>query len=221
MPISALALLRIAKPETSHRVDVLSDGVILHTSLPFSEDPEDLSVSLVSALGERLLTHDDARGIFFIPSVAAPKAQSYEAVIAEVGEGGVWGPSPAQMAESVQQTDFGQLLGGMLAQLPPALVSSAQAAMSGDREALGAMTSQLQAMLGGSPALAGLAQQVGQMVSKPGEELAAIDQMFASFGTSESDQSQLREMVLNMQQDLLSDPGKLEQLTKQLFGEKK
>ncbi|HEX5655732.1 MAG TPA: hypothetical protein VFX59_00995 [Polyangiales bacterium] len=225
MPITALALLRIEKPATSNRVQTLSDGVILHTQLDFSSDPEDLSMALANSVGEALFTHEDPRGIFFIPSVAAPKATSYDAVIAEVGEGGVWGPSPAQLAESVQQTDFGELLGGMLAQLPPSLMSSAQAAISGDRGALDAMTSQLQAMLGGSPALAGLAQQLGGMMDQreppAGEQLAAIDQAFASVGASEDDQNSLREMVINMQTELMNDPSKLDQLTQQLFGAKK
>ncbi|MET0285406.1 MAG: hypothetical protein ABW352_13080 [Polyangiales bacterium] len=238
MPITALALLRIGKPatlgsrtegpraSTVHRADALADGVILHTSLDFASDPEDLSVSLATELGEALIAHDDPRGIFFIPSVAAPQATTYEAVIAEVGEGGVWGPSAAQLAESVQQTDFSEILGGMLAQLPPSLMSSAQAAMAGDRNALGAMTSQLQSMLGGSDALAGLAQQLGGMMEqreeKPaGEQLAALEQAFSSFGASEAEQSSLREMVINMQTELLNDPSKLEQLTQQLFGEKK
>jgi hypothetical protein len=225
MPIAALALLRIDKPATSQRVDVLTDGVILHTQLDFASDPEELSVSLAAQLGQALFAHEDERGIFFIPSVAAPAATSYDAVIAEVGEGGVWGPSPAQLAQSMQQTDFGELFGGMLAQLPPSLMNSARAAMSGDHDALGAMASQLQAMLGGAPALSGLAEQLGGMMQsqeKPaGEQLAALDQMFASFGASEADQSSLREMVLNMQADLAEDPAKLEQLTKQLLGEKK
>lgn len=224
MPITALALLRIEKPATQPGAQALSDGVILPTQLDFATDPEDLSVSLATELGQALFAHEDARGIFFIPSVAAPTATSYEAVIAEVGEGGVWGPSPAQLAESVQQTDFGELLSGMLAQLPPSLASSAQAAMAGDRNALGAMTSQLQAMLGGSPALAGLAQQLGGMIDasdKPGEQLAALDKMFERFGASEADQSSMREMVINMQNDLLSDPSRLDALTKQLFGDKK
>lgn len=227
MPITALALLRIAQPETPHRVDVLSDGVLVHTTSAFSSDPEELTMALATALGEAVFAHDDPRGIFFVPSVAAPKATSYDALIAEVGEGGVWGPSPIQIAESVQQTDFGALLGSMLSQLPPSLMSSAQAALGGDSDALGAMTSQLQAMLGSSPALAGLAEQVGELMAqqpqnKPaGEELAALDQLMAGFGASEADQSSLREMVLNMQHDLMSDPSKLEQLTRQMLAEKK
>jgi hypothetical protein len=222
MPITALALLRIEKPATSNRVDTLSDAVILHTQLDFASDPEDLSVSLAAELGQALFSHEDPRGIFFIPSVAAPKGTSYDAVIEEVGEGGVWGPSPAQLAQSMQETDYGELLGGMLAQLPPSLMSSAQAALSGDRDALGAMTSQLQAMLSGSPALAGLAQQLTeQREPQAGEQLAALDQVFASFGASEAEQSSLREMVMNMQTELMNDPSKLDQIAQQLFGNKK
>ena len=33
-----------------------------------------------------------SRGVLFIPDVAAPQARSYAGVIAEVGEGGEWGP---------------------------------------------------------------------------------------------------------------------------------
>jgi hypothetical protein len=225
MPITAIALLRTAKPATSFPVAELSDSVLVHTSLDFGADPEELSVALAQQLGQDVFTHEDERGIFFIPSVAAPKGESYEAVIAEVGEGGVWGPSPAQLVQSVQQADFGELLGGMLAQLPPSLMASAQAAMSGDRDALGAMGTQLQSLLGGSPALSGLAQQLSGMMEqreKPvGEELAALENMFSSFGASEAEQSSLREMVINMQNELLSDPSKIDQITKQLFGDKK
>lgn len=176
MPISALALLRIAKPETSQRVDQLSDGVIVHTTLAFSEDPEELSAALALELGPQLFAHADPRGIFFIPSVAAPSAQSYDGVVAEVGEGGVWGPSPTQLVDSAQHADLGELLGGMLSQLPPSMMASAQAALAGDPAALGAMTSQVSELLGSSPALAEMMRGVQQeLLSDPAklEELTS------------------------------------------------
>jgi hypothetical protein len=225
MPITALALLRIAKPATALRTDELTDSVIVHTDTDFSVEPEELAGRLREQLGEDVLAHhDDPRGILFIPSVAKPSARSYEEVIAEVGEGGVWAPLAAGAAGWVQSSGFGDLLGGMLAQLPPSLLASAQAAALGDAHAMNAVGAQVQALMSASPELAGLAQQltesVGQRVAEappPGEELAALEQMFAGFGGGEAAQSSLREMVLGMQAELMNDPDKFQQLARQLF----
>jgi hypothetical protein len=222
MPITALALLRIAQPATHLRVQALSDSVIVHTELDFAAEPAQLSIALADQLGEPLREHQDPRGILFIPSVAAPTGGSYQAVVAEVGEGGVWGPLPLELStDSVQQSDFGDLLGSMLAQLPPSLLASAQAAASGDRAALGAMGAQVQSLLGGAPELSGLTQQLSGLMAHTappvGAELDALEQMFSGFGASEAAQSSLREMVLGMQAELMRDPSKLETLAKQLF----
>lgn len=207
MAITALVLLRMPPSSTSERVTALTDGVILHSELDFSLEPEALSQALVERLGEALFAHEDPRGIFFIPSVAAPRAQSYEAVIAEVGEGGVWGPSPLSLMQSDDSADLGALLGGMLAQLPPSLAASAQAAMSGDPAALAAMGAEVQALIGAAPALTQmLAQLTGEQAAEPGEQ---------------GPESPLPQLMREMQEQLMSDPSKLEQLMQQMFGDPK
>lgn len=225
MPIEALALLRLKTLSTTARVDRLDDAVIVHTGQSFAIEPEQLVEALEALIGESSLAqHDDPRGVLFVPDVAAPKARSYDAVVDEVGEGGVWA---APALDSFGATPhFGALLGNMLAQLPPSLLSAASSAAQGDRGALDAVSAQVQALLGSSPQLSQLAGQLGGMLgqptpgasAEPGSELAALEGMFASFGGGPDAEASLHQLASKMQSELTADPAKFEQLAQQLLG---
>jgi hypothetical protein len=225
MPIEALALLRLKTLQTTARVDRLDDALIVHTGQSFATEPEQLAEALTALVGEAALAqHDDPRGILFVPDVAAPKTRSYDAVVDEVGEGGVWAP-PA-LDSYGPAPDFGALLGNMLAQLPPSLLSAASSAAQGDRGALEMVSAQVQALLGSSPQLQQLAGQLGGMLGQPtpgastpaGSELAALEDMFASLGGGEAAEASLHQLASQMQSELAADPAKFEQLAQQLLG---
>src|SRR4051812_13525457 len=99
MTIEANALLRIADAKPLEGQDLrfaqLDDAILLHLRTGFAAEPEQLSERVEELLGPALAQHDDPRGILYIPDVAAPRSRSYDAVVAEVGEGGVWGPLPS------------------------------------------------------------------------------------------------------------------------------
>jgi hypothetical protein len=229
MAIEALALLKLSVPpaSTSARIDRLDDAVIVHTGADFAADPEELGAALLAAVGEDTLAqHHDPRGILFIPSVAAPKARAYEAVVAEVGEGGSWAQFEDDDDEGAADFgDFGALLGNVMAQMPPSLLSAASAAAQGDRGALDAVSAQVQALLGSSPALQGLAGQLSGMLGQagpgaapaPSAELASLESMFASFGGGEAANAAFRDLAGSMQAELSRDPDKLKQLANSLL----
>jgi len=228
MPIQALALLRLKTLPTGSaptRIERLDDAVLVYTGASFATEPEQLAEALAGLVGESTLAeHDDPRGILFIPDVAAPKARSYEAVVEEVGEGGVWA-APALDAYGAAP-DLGALLGSMLAQLPPSLLSAASSAAQGDRGALDAVSAQVQALLGSSPQLQQLAGQLGGMLGQAapgapapaGSELAQLEDMFASFGGGAAAEASLHQLASQMQSELAADPAKFEQLAQQLLG---
>ncbi len=91
------ALLRdVLDPEVTH-ARVLPDGTVLvSTFVRFAgldSDPEQ-GIAILSGYGPALLVaHDEPRGFFFYPDVCEPRAQSYEALLAEVGRAGVWVPA--------------------------------------------------------------------------------------------------------------------------------
>src|SRR5690606_12973677 len=120
----------------------------------FATEPVELSLALHGLLGEALAEHRDARGIFFIPEVAAPRARSYEAVVEEVGEGGVWAPL-VDATSAGGEEEFGALLGNLLGQMPSSLLAAAQAAASGQPGAFEAVSAQLQDLLRNESQLAG------------------------------------------------------------------
>lgn len=102
MPNDALetvALVRFADWEPADDLDVreLSDGALVFLEVPFEEvehDPDAVLEALVDAIGPITLAgHHDERGIFVFPDAADPAdADTYDAVIAEVGELGSFLP---------------------------------------------------------------------------------------------------------------------------------
>ncbi len=195
MPIQAIALLRVRAlspaPESGLRVEPLEDAALVHTGEDFASEPAALTIQLYASLGAELESeHDDPRGIFYFPEVAAPKARTYEGVIEEVGEGGMWGPLPSAL-ETDGAGGFEGLFGQLLGQLPNSLLGAATAAAQGDASALQAMTREVQALMGSSSEFRGLAEQLAGALGQPGSPLGALP----------------------------SDPRALERIAEQLFGQ--
>jgi hypothetical protein len=170
MPITAIALLRISPaqlpPLAGKRVQELDDAVLLHTGENFAREPAELSLALHALLGGALDLHQDARGIFFVPDVAAPSARSYEQVVAEVGEGGVWAPLVDALGDEAEGGDLGALLGNLLGQMPSSLLAAANAAAHGQPGAIEAMSAQLSQLMSKSSELQGLAAQFAGMLDQ-------------------------------------------------------
>jgi hypothetical protein len=206
MPIDAIALLRIPANQATVpgavRIQPLEDAVLVHTGLPFADEPEVLSSALRALLGDALLErHADPRGIFFIPDVAAPKARSYDAVIEEIAEGGSWGPlAPPPSAAGAPD------LSALFAGLPGGFAAAANAALS-DPAALQSATSQLQGMLDHPDELQALIKQ-----SMPG-----LQSLLAGSGLDLSS-PEFKRVTDNLQGELQRDPARLAEFAEKLFG---
>ena len=216
MPITAICLLKVPSlplpSEGPVRAEKLDDSVLLHTTLDFADDPEDLAGAVRSLLGESLADqHEDERGLFLIPSVAAPKARSYAAVIEEVADGGVWAPwEPGDDDAGLQGLpltaagggpELAGLLGSMLGGMPPGMLAQAAASLKDDPSALQAAAAQLPGLLQGP---GGLQSQV--------PELAGMLQAMGVSG------SQLSDITKGLQEELARDPSRLLAMAEGLFG---
>jgi hypothetical protein len=166
MPILAVALLKLdacsallargparfdLAAESGVRAEALDDAQLLHTGLPFASEPELIVQRLQQALGEALDEHDDPRGVFLLPDVAAPKARAYLDVIDEVGEGGQWLPLPQEAQDFGLPDGLGALsavLGSMLQHMPESVLEAASAAARGDLDAFSQISEQVAAWMG-------------------------------------------------------------------------
>ncbi len=205
MTLKAIALLRIpqlaAPPDSGLAIEVLEDAVLVDTGADFASEPAALTIHLYGALGPQLETdHEDPRGIFYLPHVAKPKARTYEGVIEEIGEGGMWGPLPTAL-EADGGGGFEGLFGQLLGQLPSSLLGAATAAAQGDASALQAMTRDVQSLMGSSPEFRGMAAQLAGMLGQPGSPFANLprdpaelarmaEQFFGQAGEAEEDEAE-------------------------------
>ncbi len=168
MSIDALALLKGHDlPLPSGLVlRTLDDGVLVTTHLRFGGDLEELGLALRQLVGDALDQHDDARGVFVIPDVAEPKAQSYDAMIEEIGEAGEWAPivSAGQVPASLADAPDGSLanvMGQVMGALGGDTISEMmQALTTGDTAALEAMQGKVAAAFGGQDKLEALGKQI-------------------------------------------------------------
>jgi len=215
MPITAICLLKVPSlplpSEGPVRVEKLDDSVLLHTTLDFADDPEDLAGAVRSLLGEAVADqHDDERGVFLVPSVAAPKSRSYAGVIEEVADGGVWAPwepteveveaglpGMAGLPLTAAGPELAGLLGSMLGGMPPGMLAQATASLREDPSALQDAAAQLP----------GLLQNPSQM-----PELASMLQAMGVSG------SQLSDITKGLQEQLARDPSQLLAMAEGLFG---
>jgi hypothetical protein len=237
MAISAIALLRLQTLSglelKSLRVDRLDDAVLVYTNVDFANEPETLSQIVWKQVGDVLRAeHRDPRGIFFVPDVAPPKARTYDGVIEEIGEGGVWGTLPQEgspLGAAAAAGGLGALLGGMLEQMPASVWESLGEAAQGRPGALEAASSQLRAAMAGSSELSDLANQLagglGGLASDPAIEaqlkaasgagmpdLASLSQALGGSGVD------LEKLMSQMQSAFASDPARAAELAERFFG---
>ena len=98
MGIDAVALLHIPdlaqlRPDLKRYIEHRGDASLYSTFARMGGAAPDQAGLLVrSLLGDTLDQHTDPRGILFYPDVCEPRARSYDALVAEVGEAGMWVP---------------------------------------------------------------------------------------------------------------------------------
>jgi hypothetical protein len=211
MAITAIALVRIpscapnAQPPV--RVEPLADAVLLHTEASFGSAPDELVALVASSLGPQLGLHSDPRGMFFLPSVASPKARTYDALIAEIGEGGMWAALPSDAADAFAMPEglgaLGAMLGNMMQQMPPSLLDAASAAARGDMSSLSLVGDELAARLGQTPPAAVDMASLGKLVADSGIDLSS---------------PVFQQMLAGLQETLARDPDAVTRLAEQLFG---
>jgi hypothetical protein len=211
MGITAIALLKLPGLVAKQPIDRLDDAVLLHTGEDFGDEPLTLSLAVRALVGDSIDAHVDPRGIFFIPDVVQPKARSYDGVIEEIGEGGVWGPLHAPELAGLTfgggAAGLEALLGGMLQQMPSEVLAAASAAVQDNPDALHAAASHLNEMLG---------KPEGHF---PGaSDLSGIANLLDGAGIDFSSPS-LRDLAEKLQAELERDPSQLANLAERLFAE--
>lgn len=202
MSIDAIALVRVPAANLSSALEILDhsvagtlrvrsvsrrefevrpleDGILFECGLPYATEPLELAMSLVRDLGEVLAEHEDPRGVYFFPSVADPKATTYEGVLAEVGEGGAFVRIPADEAMHFDPRAMLEGLGGMNADM----LSSFDALLSDPR--LMSAVEQVQSRLaaGEGEDLLSIAQSMAeQMVASNPELVEELGRKFQAGG---------------------------------------
>lgn len=215
MTITAICLLKLPSlplPDQGPvRAEALEDCVLLHTSLDFADDPLDVAGAIRSLLGEPLATqHADARGVYLIPSVAAPRARAYDAVLDEVGEGGVWATWEPPARPAAPSGDLAGMLGSMLGQMPESMFAAAAAGLRDNPAALKEATAQLPGLLEQPGALGALLEQGSSQMP----ELAG---MLRALGLDLAD-GDLTLLTSSLQAELGRDPASLLAMAESLFG---
>ncbi|HEU4406901.1 MAG TPA: hypothetical protein VFS43_16660 [Polyangiaceae bacterium] len=108
--------------------EALEDGTFLvHTFQPFEvfvQAPDAASEWLAQFGDDLTAVHDDPRGFFFFPDDVEPEATSYEGLIAEIGDGGIFlGGEPddddGALDLGALQALAGQLLGAQAGDASP------------------------------------------------------------------------------------------------------
>lgn len=224
MSIDAVALLKgtnLALPARLH-VQKLKDATLVHTGVGFGGNLEMLAYGVRTSVGDALDAHDDPRGIFVLPDVAEPKADTYEGVIAEIGEAGEWiekmaaGTVPEQLAEAPEGS-FESLIGQAMQALAGTDLADIQRAIAtGDYAAMAKLQERMAQALGGEEAMNQLASQLmGQ--ANVEAALAGQPMDLGALGNLPIDLSSLKpEQLADMQKQLegVLDPEQLAELEK-------
>lgn len=205
MSLDAFALLRLPHSTVTARspegVIVLTDAVLLETGASFAAEPAELAIGLRRLLGDALDAHDDARGVYFLPSAAvepARSAGSYAAVIEAIGEAGMWiapveegATARPTMVEALmaramdgEEIDPEALQGAVqasLAQLADSFAAGGDDELEGEGTSPGAqMPMDLGALLS-DPAMMALAQKMRDLMPPMGEAADDVDDDDASY----------------------------------------
>lgn len=118
MSIDAVALVRIPEWEPPEEADVreLDDGALVFLELPYDSDDDAILNALDDVLGDALIEQDDDRGVFILPDASEPEdVETYDEVIAAVGDAGRWISLDPDVPEDVQRvlSNPEELLGSM------------------------------------------------------------------------------------------------------------
>ena len=107
--------------------EALDDGAMLvHTFQPFEvfeQNPSEAREWLAQ-FGDALpAVHDDPRGMFFFPDTCEPDSTTYDAVVTEVGDEGIWLATSLEGASELEEAPAGWPAEG----LPPIDMQTLQA----------------------------------------------------------------------------------------------
>ncbi|MEM9067928.1 MAG: hypothetical protein AAGE52_05455 [Myxococcota bacterium] len=110
MPIDAVALVRIPldavkgalgdeveeltfeSPRGPVALEPLHDAVRIHLGVRFDSEPADVGIAVRHILGDAADLHSDERGVYVYPDIARSRETTYDAVLEDMGEGGMWVP---------------------------------------------------------------------------------------------------------------------------------
>ncbi|APR87415.1 hypothetical protein A7982_12764 [Minicystis rosea] len=225
MGIDAVALLRGTELEISPRLLVrkLADGLLVHTGVRFGGAPDELGLALRGILGSALEAHQDARGVFVLPDVAEPRAQTYEGVIAEIGEAGEWAPIvasgyvPARFAEAPEGSLEG-VMGQVMAALGGGVLEEMQRALAtGDMAAMAKVQEKLVSALGGEEQLEAINQQL-LAAAQAEAPLDPFDRMPIDTEEIDFESPDMADLMKQVEQQLAADPERRAALEKMLRG---
>ncbi len=172
MGIDAIALVRIPSAVLtsggvpSARLMPLRDATLVFTTARFGDEGDELAIALRHLLGEALDLHDDPRGILFFPDVAEVQSTTYDAVIAELDDSGLWTPIvpadavPSRLANAPQGS-LEQLVATAMGAMGGELRSEIERAMvSGDPSRMEDLEERMAAAFGGEEAMEALAERL-------------------------------------------------------------
>ena len=214
----------------SFRMTPLDDATLIHPTLSFDHEPDEIADALKRCLGGVMSAHRDSRGVLVFPDKAMPQSKSYDGVIDEIGELGFWvsltpkpksaprpqpAPEPARPAAPSPSASPFANMGGLAEQMqalmsaipPEALAQIQQAMMSGDASQLANMEAQLQAALGHDQ-LASLQESLLGSLGGVPDEAPGEDQMAAMMAQAQEQMEALR----------TNNPALFESLQKQFGG---
>jgi hypothetical protein len=228
MGIDAIALLRIDAGELPRGARVLrelDDGVLLYTGARFSSEPDQLALVVRTMLGGVLDRHRDERGILMIPDVAEPSGRTYDAVAAEIGEGGTWVAPvaadhvPASLAAALPGS-LGALVGNVMRAVgPETLTSLQQAMMRGDAAALREAQSDIEKAIASDDALREAAEKATSLHQD--EQQAALEALrkMVADAPVELSSPEMRDALAKVASELERNPEMLRKVSAQIFGD--
>jgi hypothetical protein len=222
MEITAIALLRASSllgPSSGPGLRSLDDAVLFDTGASFALEPAALGRIVHARLGASFAPeHGDPRGIFFLPHVAAPQARSYEGVVAEVGEGGVWGPLRAVAPQPMAADAFGPLLGNLLQQMPSSLFDAVGEVARAQPDAFERAGAQLRAVVGKGGSSGELPDQLAALENAAASGQLDVARLGAMLEGSGIDVDALNKLVGQVGAALAKDPEATAALAEKLFG---
>ena len=188
------------------RVRALDNATLVHLDAPLTEDPRVLGALLVMKVGQVLAAHDEPRGVPVYPESYALEAKTWDAALAELGDGADWIPLDAG---APQMPDLSAMLG------PDATAQLAGFAEQLQGEGGAAMLQQAMAMaqqLAQSGALAEMAQKMSG-AQTPEEAMSQMGGDPGALGGLD-----LGAMMAQAQSMLAANPDLERQLREQLGG---